>query len=95
MNNDQRSKDISSAKLAAKLKHIAKSTKTRWASTGNEQFVEHLFELEGTNHIYTLNVSADHTIKAFRAQGPYKTPRTMSDDFAKLLYMKVWPDVGI
>lgn len=94
---DQHSRDVSDHKLVEKLTHKGVEIKQDWSHREWQQYAQHVFTIEGSKHVYWLFVYADQSMKALRhnPEHPMDTPRTLSPEFAKLLYMKVWPDVGI
>lgn len=95
---DELSRDRSNAILVEKLTRTAGPTLTNhWTGKGYSHNAVTVFRLEGSKYEYRLVVEQDHSVSALR-YNPERlndTPRKLSDHFAKLLYMKVWPDVGI
>lgn len=96
---DEKSRDKSTAILNDKITLVASSVRTRWNRNGSAvQYAEHDFTIsDAPKFIYRLTIEQDQTIVARRydKERPYNTPRSLSHALAKILYMKVWPNVGI
>lgn len=96
---DETSRDKSTAILNEKITHVQSNLKTRWnRNDTSTQYIEHDFTVsDAPDYIYRLTIEQDQTIKAqrYNKERPYNTPRRLSDVMAKILYMKIWPNVGI
>lgn len=96
---DQISRDISNAVTIGELTKTESKKQTRWTrnSVGVEYYVHDFENMKFPRYIYRLIIEQDETVKAIRIDKEhiYQTPRTMNEAFAKLLFMKIWPDVGV
>jgi hypothetical protein len=96
---DERSREKSTHALNDKIKLISSNERMRWQRNGvSAKYMEHDFTIDGVvNYVYRLTIEEDQSIKAqrFDKERTFNTPRSLSADFAKVLYMKVWPNVGI